>query len=95
MSEYYNDIILRHEDNLMVVNELEKRKEKIIDKVVKRTIEEQTKKNKEYENLRIFGGKMKNKNINNLSEEKVKKLFKQRRIEEQKKLEVETDIYNL
>ena len=95
MSEYYNDIILRHEDNLMVVNDLEKRKEKIIDKVVKRTIEEQTKKNKEYENLRIFGGKMKNKNINNLSEEKVKKLFKQRRIEEQKKLEVETDIYNL
>ena len=95
MSEYYNDIILRHEDNLMVVNDLEKRKEKIIDKVVKTTIEEQTKKNKEYENLRIFGGKMKNKNINNLSEEKVKKLFKQRRIEEQKKLEVETDIYNL
>jgi hypothetical protein len=95
MSEYYNDIILRHEDNLMVANDLEKRKEKIIDKVVKRTIEEQTKKNKEYENLRIFGGKMKNKNINNLSEEKVKKLFKQRRIEEQKKLEVETDIYNL
>ena len=95
MSEYYNDIILRHEDNLMVVNDIEKRKEKIMDKVVKRTIEEQTKKNKEYENLRIFGGKMKNKNINNLSEEKVKKLFKQRRIEEQKKLEVETDIYNL
>ena len=84
MSEYYNDIILRHEDNLMVVNDLEKRKEKIIDKVVKRTIEEQTKKNKEYENLRIFGGKMKNKNINNLSEEKVKKIFNQRILEEQK-----------
>ena len=84
LSEYYNDIIMRHEDNIMIINDLEKRKDNKIHEVVKRTIEEQIKKDKQIENLKLFRGKMKNKNINNLSEEKVKKIFNQRILEEQK-----------
>ena len=84
LSEYYNDIIMRHEDNIMIINDLEKRKDNKIHEVVKRTIEEQIKKDKQLENLKLFRGKMKNKNINNLSEEKVKKIFNQRILEEQK-----------
>ena len=94
MTNYYNDLIMRHEDNAMIVNDLQKQENIMRQKVVKRTIGEQIKKVHEIENLTKFRGRMKNENIYNLSEDKVKKIFNKRRIEEQKRLEAETDIYN-
>ena len=94
MTNYYNDLIMRHEDNVMIVNDLQKQENIMRQKVVKRTIGEQIKKVHEIENLTKFRGRMKNENIYNLSEDKVRKIFNKRRIEEQKRLEAETDIYN-
>ena len=94
MSNYYNDLIMKHEDNVMIVNDIQKQENIMRAKVVKRTIGEQIKKEHEIENLKKFRGRMKNENIYNLSEDKVKKIFNKRRIEERKKLEAETDIYN-
>ena len=94
MSNYYNDLIMKHEDNVMIVNDIQKQENIMRAKVVKRTIGEQIKKEHEIENLKKFRGRMKNENIYNLSEDKVKKIFNKRQIEERKKLEAETDIYN-
>jgi hypothetical protein len=94
MSNYYNDLIMKHEDNVMIVNDIQKQENIMRAKVVKRTIGEQIKKEHEIENLTKFRGRMKNENIYNLSEDKVKKIFNKRQIEERKKMESETDIYN-
>ena len=94
MSNYYNDLIMKHEDNVMIVNDIQKQENIMRAKVVKRTIGEQIKKEHEIENLKKFRGRMKNENIYNLSEDKVKKIFNKRQIEERKKMESETDIYN-
>ena len=94
MSNYYNDLIMKYEDNVMIVNDIQKQENIMRAKVVKRTIGEQIKKEHEIENLTKFRGRMKNENIYNLSEDKVKKIFNKRQIEERKKLEAETDIYN-
>ena len=94
MSSYYNDLIMKHEDNVMIVNDIQKQENIMRAKVVKRTIGEQIKKEHEIENLTKFRGRMKNENIYNLSEDKVKKIFNKRQIEERKKMESETDIYN-
>ena len=94
MTNYYNDLIMKHEDNVMIVNDIQKQENIMRAKVVKRTIGEQIKKEHEIENLKKFRGRMKNENIYNLSEDKVKKIFNKRQIEERKKLEAETDIYN-
>lgn len=93
-NEYYNELILRLEDNTMYINELQKQEGNLRKEIVKRTIDEQKKKKREIANLTKFKGKMKNENIYNFREEKVQEIFNKRRIEEQKKLEAETDIFN-
>ena len=93
MKEYYKDLKLKHGDNVMIINDLQKKEGIIRDEVVKRTIGEQIKKIKEIQNLSKFSGKMKNENINNYSEDKVQKIFNHIRLEEQKKIDSETDIF--
>ena len=65
-----------------------------MDKVVKRTIDEQIKKTKEIENLYKFKDKIQNENIYNLRDEQVKKIFDIKRIDDRKKLEEEQDFFN-
>ena len=58
MKRYYRSLILRHEDNVSIINEIIKSQENTMDKVVKRTIDEQIKKTKEIENLYKFKDKI-------------------------------------
>jgi hypothetical protein len=94
MKRYYRSLILRHEDNVSIINEIIKSQENTMDKVVKRTIDEQIKKTKEIENLYKFKDKIQNENIYNLRDEQVKKIFDRKRIDDRKKLEEEQDFFN-
>ena len=89
MNNYYHDLILRQEDNVMIINDILKEEVDARKIIVKRTIDEQIQKSKEFENLIKFRNKMKNENINNFRTDKVKKIFEQKRIEEKKKKEEE------
>ena len=82
---YYNDLIQRHEDNVSIINELQREEDNKRSDALRRIINEQIKKNKEFENLGKFKGKMNNENINNLREDKVKQIFYQKKIEEERK----------
>lgn len=82
---YYNDLIQRHEDNVSIINELQREEDNKRSDALRRIINEQIKKNKEIENLGKFKGKMNNENINNLREDKVKQIFYQKKIEEERK----------
>ena len=82
---YYNDLIQRHEDNVSIINELQREEDNKRSDALRRIINEQIKKNKEFENLGKFKGKMNNENINNLREDKVKQIFLQKKIEEERK----------
>ena len=96
MKDYYKELISKHEDNVMIINDLQEQEGIMRNKVVKRTIKEQIKKIKEIENLKKFRGKMRNENIYHFSEERVKKIFNKKRIEEQKKLEALSEgVFNL
>ena len=94
MKRYYRSLILRHEDNVSIINAIIKSQENTMDKVVKRTIDEQIKKTKEIENLYKFKDKIQNENIYNLRDEQVKKIFDRKRIDDRKKLEEEQDFFN-
>ena len=89
MENFYQDIMLRQEDNLMILNELAKEEGNNREKIVKRTINEQIQKIEEMKNLYKFRDKMKNENINNFKTDKILKIFEEKRIEEQKRLEEE------
>ena len=89
MENFYQDIMLRQEDNLMILNELIKEEGNNREKIVKRTINEQIQKIEEMKNLSKFRDKMKNENINNFKTDKILKIFEEKRIEEQKRLEEE------
>ena len=89
MENFYQDIMLRQEDNLMILNELAKEEGNNREKIVKRTINEQIQKIEEMKNLSKFRDKMKNENINNFKTDKILKIFEEKRIEEQKRLEEE------
>ena len=93
--EYYNDLISKQEDNVMTIQDLLKGEENIRDIVVKRTINEQIKKNKEFENLTKFQGKMRNENIFNFSSDRLQKIFDKKIIEEQKRIEEENVLFNI
>ena len=93
--EYYNDLIMKQENNVMMIQDFLKGEENVRDRVIKRTINEQIIKNKEFENLTKFKGKMKNENINNFSSDIVQKMFNKKIIEEQKRLEEENELFNI
>ena len=96
INEYYNELILRQEENLMIINELQKNEPFLKQTIFKRTLQEQNKKNKKLQSLNKFLEKMDRKNINNQTDETKRKLFKEkRRIEiEKKKKEEEEEEFN-
>ena len=96
INEYYNELILRQEENLMIINELQKNEPFLKQTIFKRTLQEQNKKNKKLQSLNKFLEKMDRKNINNQTDETKRKLFKEkRRIEiERKKKEEEEEEFN-
>ena len=89
MENFYRDIMLRQEDNVMILNEIIKEEGNNREEIIKRTIREQIQKSKEMEDLIKFRDKMKNENINNFNSDKIKKIFDEKRIEEQNKLAAE------
>ena len=80
---FYNEILMKQEKNIMIVNDLQKEEPNTKQEIIKRTLEEQNQKMKQLKSLDKFLDKMDKKIINNQSEETKIKVFKQ--IEKEKK----------
>ena len=93
--DYHNDLVMKHENFVTMFQDLLKDEEIIRDRIIKKNINEQIKKNKEFENLTKFRAKMKNENIYNFREDIVKKMFDKKRMEEQKRKEEENEIFKI
>ena len=91
IKDYYNDLILRQEDYLWIVKDLQKDESSIRNIVHKKALETQNKKNNEMKYLSKFMEKMDKTNINNQKGgTKMKMFLEQRRAEiENKKREEE------
>ena len=91
IKDYYNDLILRQEDYLWIVKDLQKDESIIRNIVHKKALETQNKKNNEMKYLSKFMEKMDKTNINNQKDgTKMKMFLEQRRAEiESKKREEE------
>ena len=91
IKDYYNDLILRQEDYLWIVKDLQKDESSIRNIVHKKALETQNKKNNELKYLSKFMEKMDKTNINNQKGgTKMKMFLEQRRAEiESKKREEE------
>ena len=90
IQEYYNELIYRQGENLLILNELQKEEPDIKQVIIKRSLEEQDKKFKKLRNLDKFMEKMDKININNQDEGTKKKLFKEKmKTENEKKIKEE------
>ena len=92
IQEYYNELIYRQGENLLILNELQKEEPDIKQVIIKRSLEEQDKKFKKLRNLDKFMEKMDKININNQDEGTKKKLFKEKmKTENEKKIKEEEE----
>ena len=82
---FYNEILMKQEKNIMIVNELQKEEPNTKQEIIKRTLEEQNQKMKQLKSLDKFLDKMDKKIINNQSEETKIKVFKQIKKEKKEK----------
>ena len=86
INNYYNEIIMKQEDNLSIINELQKDESIEKQDIIKRTLKEQNKRFKKLKFLENFLEKMDKNNINNQKEGTKRKIFlEKRRIELEKK----------
>ena len=92
MNKFYNDIIMRHEDNLLIINDLQKDDPNIKQEIIKRSLQEQNQKIQQLKSLDKFLDKMDKENINNKNEKTKIKVFKQIEIEKKRK-EEEQQLY--
>ena len=90
-NDYYNELILRQEDNVVIANELEKAGAKIKQAILKKSLKEQNKKNKQLKIMEIHLSKMERENINNKDEDTRRKIIEEKRRIEFEKLEKEME----
>ena len=91
INDYYNEIILRQGDNLLIANEIDKEGPFIKQAILKRTLKEQNKKNQKLKNMEIHLSKMDKENINNKDEDTKRKIMEKKRRIELEKLEKEKE----
>ena len=84
MNDYYNELILRQGENLLIIDELQKDEPYIKQDILKRSLQEQNVKNKELKSLDKFLDKMDKRNIYNQNERIKKEIF-------QKKIKIENE----
>ena len=93
IDNYYNELILKRGENLLIINDLQKDEQNEKQEIIKKSLKEQNKKNIKLRYLENYIEKMDKNNINNQSEGTKRKIFlKKRRIEERIKKEQEEDL---
>ena len=90
--DYYNELILRQGENVLIANELQKDEPDIRQEIIKRTLKEQNKKFKKLKKLDNYLVKMDKININNQSEGTKRKLYQEKiKIENEQKIKEEEE----
>ena len=93
IDNYYNELILKRGENLLIINDLQKDEQNEKQEIIKKSLKEQNKKNIKLRYLENYIEKMDKNNINNQSEGTKRKIFlNKRRIEERIKKEQEEDL---